>query len=213
MTSRTRHGGWSALLLLAALPGSASAQAIPLEQAETVVAARLQQVLEDAPAGRPVPWRDVASGLSGTIVAAPATFSGRPCRTLRYTVQGGSEPLSVDGERCREPDGQWVAGRFADRIADRIAETPAASPMIRDLQEALRRLAYYRGAVDGVASSTLTRALLAFEHDEQVPPDAEPSPNLLGLADAAIARIPVPGSCTPEQPVPDGLSAACGSTR
>ncbi len=209
MTSRTRHGGWSALLLLAALPGSASAQAIPLEQAETVVATRLQQVLENAPADRPVPWRDEASGLSGTIVAAPATFSGRPCRALRYTVQGGSELLSVEGERCREPGGQWVAGRFADRIA----ETPAANPMIRDLQGALRRLAYYRGAVDGVASSTLTRALLAFEHDEQVLPDAEPSPDLLGLADAAIARIPAAGSCTPEQPVPDGWSAACGSTR
>ena len=208
MTSRRRRWGLG-VLLLAALPCSARAQPVPLEQAEAVVAARLQAVLEDAPPDRPVSWQDQASGLSGTIVASPPTFANRLCRALRYTVQGGSEPLAVEGERCREPDGRWVAGR----VADRIDQAPAASPTIRDLQVALRRLAYYRGAVDGVASSALTRAVLAFEHDEQVPPDAEPGPALLQLADRAIERIPAAGSCTPEEPVPEGMSAACGSTR
>ncbi len=208
MTSRTRRRCGIVLLLLAALPGTARAQAVPLEQAEAVLAPRLQQVLEDAPPDQAVPWQDEASGLSGTVVAGRATFSGRPCRALRYTVQGGSEPLAVEGERCREPDGRWVADR-----ADRVAEVPAAGGLVRELQAALRRLAYYRGTVDGVPSSALARAVLAFEHDEQVPPDAEPSPGLLELATGAIGRIPAAGSCAPEEPVPDGMSAACGSTR
>ncbi len=205
MTSRSR---WGVLLPLALLPGSVQAQEVPLAQAEAVVASWLQEVLENAPANRPVPWRDQASGLSGTIVAGVATFSGRPCRALRYTVQGASEQLAVEGERCREPDGRWVAER-----ADRVAELPAASALVRGLQAALRRLAYYRGAVDGIASSELGRALLAFEHDEQVPPDAEPGPGLLELAEQAVGRIPAAGSCVPDQPVPAGMSAACGSTR
>lgn len=208
MTSRTRRRRWSLLLLLASSP-CARAQEVPPEQAEAVVAPRLQEVLENAPPDRPVPWRDEASGLSGTVVASVATFSGRPCRAVRYTVQGGSRPLAIEGERCREPDGRWVAGRVADRIAD----AAAASPTVRDLQAALHRLAYYRGPTDGLPSAALSRALLAFEHDEQVPPEAEPGPDLLALAYRAIGRIPVDGSCAPEDPVPNGMSAACGSTR
>ncbi len=207
MTSRTRWCRWSLLLLLAS--PSVRAQDVPPEQAEAAVAPRLQEVLENAPPDRPVPWRDEASGLSGIIVASAATFSGRPCRAMRYTVQGASRPLAIQGERCREPDGRWVAGRVADRIDDAAAPSPA----VRDLQAALHRLAYYRGPVDGLPSAALSRALLGFEHDEQVPPEAEPGPDLLALAYRAIGRIPIEGSCAPEDPVPDGMSAACGSTR
>ena len=213
MTSRTRRR-WSLLLLLVSPPGPALAQDVPPEQAEAVVAPRLQDVLENAPPNRPVPWRDEASGLSGTIVAAAATFSGRPCRALRYTVQGASRPLAIEGERCREPDGRWVAGRVSDRIVDAAAASLAApSPAVRDLQAALHRLDYYRGAVDGLASAAMSRALLRFEHDEQVAPEAEPGPDLLALAYRAIGRMPIEGSCEPEDPVPDGMSAACGNTR
>ncbi len=209
MTSRERRHRPSLLLLLLATSLPARAQDVPPEQAEAVVAPWLQTVLENAPPDRPVPWRDGASGLSGTIVASAATFSDRPCRAVRYTVQGGSRPLAVEGERCREPDGRWVTGRVSDRITD----AAPASPAVRDLQAALHRLAYYRGPVDGIASAALSRALLAFEHDEQVAPEAEPDPDLLALAYRAIGRIPVQGSCTPEDPVPDGMSAACGSIR
>ncbi len=220
MTSRTRWRRWSLLLLLlVSSPRPASAQDVPPEQAEAVVASRLQDVLENAPPDRPVPWRDEASGLSGSIVAAAATFSGRLCRALRYTVQGASRPLAIEGERCREPDGRWVAGRVRDRIVDAAAASLAApspaapSPAVRDLQAALHRLDYYRGPVDGVASAALSRALLRFEHDEQVAPEAEAGPDLLALAYRAIGRIPVENSCEPEDPVPDGMSAACGNTR
>lgn len=210
MTNRTRQRGWSLLLLLLVSPfRPALAQDVPPEQAEAVVAPQLQDVLENAPPDRPVPWRDEASGLSGIIVASAATFSGRPCRALRYTVQGASRPLAIEGERCREPDGRWVAGRVSDRVAD----VAAASPAVRDLQAALHRLDYYRGPVDGVASAALSRALLRFEHDEQVAPEAEPGPDLLALSYRAIGRIPIEGSCEPEDPVPSGMSAACGNTR
>ena len=208
MTSRARGRRYLLLLLLLS-PLPASAQDVPPEQAEAVVASRLQEVLENAPPDRPVPWRDEASGLSGVIVAAASTFSGRLCRALRYTVRGASRPVVVEGERCREPDGRWVAGRVSDRMVD----AAAASPAVRDLQAALHRLDYYRGPVDGIASAALSRALLRFEHDEQVAPEAEPGPDLLALAYRAIGRIPMEGSCQPEDPVPDGMSAACGTAR
>ena len=185
MTSRTGRRRCSLLLLLLlSPPWLALAQDVPPEQAEAVVAPRLQDVLENAPPDRPVPWRDEASGLSGIIVVQAATFSGRLCRALRFTVQGASRPLAIEGERCREPDGRWVAGRVSDRVAD----AAAASPAIRDLQAALHRLDYYRGPV-------------------------EPGPDLLTLAYRAIGRIPIENSCEPEDPVPSGMSAACGNTR
>ena len=209
MTSRACRRCLLLLLLLPAFPPSVRAQDVPTGQAEAAVAPHLQEALENALPDRAVPWRDEASGLSGTIMAAAASFSGRPCRALRFTVQGVSRQMAIAGERCREPDGRWVPGRVADRVVD----GPAWNPTVRDLQAALRRLAYYRGAVDGIASPGLSRALLAFEHDEQAAPEAEPGPGLLDLAYRAIGRIPAAGSCTPDQPVPDGMSAACGSTR
>lgn len=180
-----------------------------VQQAQPAVQQRLGDVLEHAPANQAVPWDDEASGLSGVITAAPASFNGRPCRALRYTVRNGSQQVAVEGQRCREPDGAWVAGQ----VADRMVAAPVASPLIRDLQAALRRLAYYDGALDGTATPFFTRALLAFEHDEQVPPEAEPAPGLLELADAAIARIPAAGPCPADMPVADGASVACGSIR
>ena len=180
-----------------------------LQQAQPGLQPRLQQALEQAPADQPVAWRDDASGLGGEIVAARPVFDTRPCRTMRYTVLGGAWPLAVAGQRCREPDGLWVGGRVADSVS--VVQPP--SPLIHDLQAALRRLAYYRGAVDGVAGAGFTAALLAFEHDEQVPPEAEPTPALLDLAGAAIGRIPAGGTCPAGSPAADGTSLACGSIR
>lgn len=216
-----KPAGRTALLLAASLaaPVAASAQeaaradaapteADALRQARTVLEPRLSDVLERAPANQAVPWRDDASGLSGDIVAAPATFDGKPCRALRYTVRGGSKDIAVEGRRCREPDGQWLVGR----VANSVMVSPLASPLIRDLEVALRRLAYYRGSIDGIATMEFARAVLAFEHDEQVPPDAVATAGLLGLAAAATARIPDGGGCGTDQPVP-GVSVACGSVR
>lgn len=197
--------------LLGALlwPVPATAQdAPPLAQAAALVDGRLPSILDAAPPNQPVPWDDAASGLSGSIIAfSPTLGGGRFCRALRYTVLGASQQFAIEGERCRTRSGGWGPGRVPDRLYD----APAASPLIRDLQAALRRLLYYDGPVDGVASDALGAASLRFEHDEQVAPDAEPSPGLLELADAAINRIPPGGSCTPDRTVPDGWSAACGS--
>ena len=204
-----------AMLLLRPAPGLAQDDAVPtdavalLQQAQPGLQPRLQEVLEHAPADRPAAWRDDASGLGGEIIAARPSFDGRPCRAMRYTVLSGARQLVVAGERCREPDGLWVAGP----VADRISVAPLTSALVRDLEAALHRLAYYRGAVDGVASAGFTAALLAFEHDEQAPPEAEPTPALLNLADAAIGRIPTGGTCPAERPMADGTSLACGSIR
>ena len=87
------------------------------------------------------------------------------------------------------------------------------SPLIRDLQLNLRRLAYYQGDADGLRNPDLLRALLAFEHDEQVAPEAEPTPATLQLSNEAIARIRSGGSCEDPGPLPAGTSMACGSIR
>lgn len=87
------------------------------------------------------------------------------------------------------------------------------SPLVRDLQLNLRRLAYYRGDADGVRSPDLLQALLAFERDEQVAPEAEPTPAILQLSNEAIARIRSGGSCEDLGPLPVGTSMACGSIR
>ncbi|MGI4748750.1 MAG: hypothetical protein ACRYGI_16450 [Janthinobacterium lividum] len=88
-----------------------------------------------------------------------------------------------------------------------------ASPLVRDLQLNLRRLAYYRGDADGLRNPDLLRALLAFEHDEQVAPEAEPTPAILQLSNEAIARIRSGGSCEDFGSLPAGTSVACGSIR
>ncbi|MCQ8279431.1 RT0821/Lpp0805 family surface protein [Acetobacteraceae bacterium KSS8] len=186
----------------------AQSQLAPMAQAQQAVSGRLPFILDSVPANTPVPWDDPGSGLSGTIVPfAPELGGGRFCRPLRYTVEGASQRFAVEGERCRLPGGGWGPGR----VADHLYEAPEASPLIRDTQAALKRLLYYDGAVDGVASDALSSAILRFERDEQVAQDPQPSSGLLELADAAINRIPAAGSCTPAQPVPDGWSAACGS--
>lgn len=206
-----RTGALATAILLLPLGGRAQ-EGDPdglLLRAQPALEPALQAALEQAAPNRPVPWDDPATGLGGEIVAAPATFDGRPCRAVRWTVQDGARRVAAEGERCREPDGRWVGGR----VADSVLAAPAASPLIRDLQAALHRLAYYDGAVDGVASATLATAILAFEHDERVPPDSEPTPGLLEMADAAIGRIPGPGTCDAGVPVPAGRSVACGSIR
>lgn len=87
------------------------------------------------------------------------------------------------------------------------------NPLIRDLQLNLRRLAYCRGNADGLRSPDLLQALLAFERDEQVAPEAEPTPAILQLSYEAIARIRSGGSCEDVGPPPAGVSVACGSIR
>lgn len=184
------------------------AQALLL-QAEPLLEPVLQGTLEHAAPNVSVPWSDEASGLSGAIVAAPVTFDGRPCRAVRYTASSGARQVAVEGQRCLGRDGRWTRGR----VADAVMLAPVASPLVRDVQAALRRLAYFDGAVDGVASAGLGRAILAFEHDEQAPPEAEPTPGLLELADAAIARIPPAGRCDAEPAPAEGVAVACGSIR
>lgn len=93
-----------------------------------------------------------------------------------------------------------------------MARAQVDDALVRDLQSDLGRLDYYRGAVDGLDSDALGRALLSFERDEQLAPEAEPTPRLLELTHDAVARIPGPGSC-PADSAPAGLSIACGSIR
>ena len=168
----------------------------------------LRAVLDDRAANQPVPWHDEASGLSGTVAAAPPA-ARTPCRAIRVTVRDGVRQLALEGERCRSPGGDWGLGR----VADAISVDPEASPLVRDLEVALHRLDYYLGAIDGIASGDFIRALLVFEHDEGVAPTPRPDPALLDLADAAIGRIPAAGACPTSRPVPAHASVACGSVR
>ncbi len=221
MTSRPDPSGIAALILatlgLAWPAGRAGAQPSPsaaeaatlLGQVMPSLQPTLAAVLDRDPANQPMPWRDDASGLSGTVAAGPSTRAGGPCRTIRVTVRGGARELALDGQRCRGADGRWGPGR----VADTVALAAEASPLVRDLQVALHRLEYYPGAIDGIASDGFTRALLLFERDEGVPPTPRPDPALLDLADAAIGRIPGSGDCPAPRPLSDRAALACGSIR
>ena len=92
-------------------------------------------------------------------------------------------------------------------------DQPQPSPLVYDLQLNLHRLGYYDGDADGLHSDGLLRALLAFERDEQVAPEAEPKPGLLQLSNAAISRIPSGGECPDAGAAAPGTSVACGSIR
>ena len=206
-----------ALLLLCLLAHPAHAQPMPttaeattlLQQVMPSLQPALRAVLDQPFANQPTPWKDDASGLSGAIIAAAPLRDGGLCRRVRVTVRDGTRQLAVEGQRCRMPDGDWGLGH----VVDTVTLAPEGSPLIRDLEVALHRLDYYPGAVDGVASEAFIRALLAFEHDEQVPPVQQPDPALLDLADAAIGRIPAAGICQAPRPIRAGASLACGSIR
>ena len=88
-----------------------------------------------------------------------------------------------------------------------------ADQLVHDLQLNLHRLGYYDGPPDGLHSDALLQALLAFERDEQVAPEAEPTPVLLQLSNAAISRIPSGGTCPDADAAAPGISVACGSIR
>ncbi len=180
-----------------------------LQQVMPALQPTLRTVLDRDAANQPLPWSDDASGLSGTVTAAPPLRGDGLCRAIRVTVRDGGRQLALEGQRCRRGEGGWGPGH----VADAVSLAPEASPLIRDLQVALHRLEYYPGAIDGVAGDNFTRALLAFERDEQVPPVPQPQPALLDLADAAIGRIPAPGDCQPPHPIPDRASLACGRIR
>ena len=92
-------------------------------------------------------------------------------------------------------------------------DEPRPEPLIYDLQLNLQRLGYFGGTADGLHSDGLLRALLAFERDEQVSPEAEPTPELLRLSSAAISRIPSGGECADAGAAVPGTSVACGSIR
>lgn len=100
---------------------------------------------------------------------------------------------------ARQPDDDAAAFGLPDTLTIAVQ---------RDLQ----RLAYYRGDIDGAGSPGLQQALLAFERDEGAAPDAEPTPALLALTRAAVARIPAGGSCADTASSP-GVGVACGSIR
>ncbi len=222
MTSRSGREIRPVVALLAvaglAVPGYAQPAPTPAETATLLrqvmpaLQPTLRAVLDRDAANQPTPWSDDASGLSGTVTAAPATRGGGFCRAIRVTVRDGVRQLALEGQRCRGQDG-WGPGH----VADAVSVAPEASPLIRDLQVALHRLEYYPGAIDGIASDGFTQALLAFERDERVPPAAgaalDASSALLDLADAAIGRIPAAGDCQPPHPIPDRAALACGRIR
>jgi surface antigen len=68
------------------------------------------QVLETAPVGHPVVWRNPDSGTYGQVVATrtyqiPQT--GQYCREYQQTVVVGGQEQQAYGKACRQPDGTW----------------------------------------------------------------------------------------------------------
>jgi surface antigen len=79
---------------------------------EDLDAARAAQyrALEFGRAGRPVAWRNEASGRSGEVVAGPgATVNALDCRDYNHTIRLDGGRRTVRGTACRRPDGTWRA--------------------------------------------------------------------------------------------------------
>ena len=66
-------------------------------------------LLETAPSGATVPWRDPDRGQSGTITPMRTyqTASGQYCREYQQTAIIGGEAHRAYGTACRQPDGSW----------------------------------------------------------------------------------------------------------
>lgn len=69
----------------------------------------LHDVLEAAASGRPVRWKEEASGLQVEAVVR-LTFEashGGYCREYLVTAEGAGQRQSVSGVACRSPEGDW----------------------------------------------------------------------------------------------------------
>jgi surface antigen len=66
------------------------------------------RALEYGRTGRPVAWRNEASGHSGEVVAGPgATVNALDCRDYSHTVRLDGRRRTVRGTACRQPNGTW----------------------------------------------------------------------------------------------------------
>ena len=68
------------------------------------------QVLETAPVGPPVVWRNPDSGTYGQVVATRTSQipqTGPDVREYQQTVAGGGQEQQAYGTACRQPDGSW----------------------------------------------------------------------------------------------------------
>ncbi|MCQ8241272.1 hypothetical protein [Rhizosaccharibacter radicis] len=191
--------GLAAVTILGAPPARASEAAgndgvvALIQDAQPFLLPALGDALERGD-GRPANWSSPDRRLTGTVAAdASADPSDPSCRGFRYVIHAPEQSVAVAGERCRTFDRRWVPGPAADRasiLAD--ADDPAAP-----LAAALRRLRYLPDGDAGIVPTDdrMRRALLAFEHDEQLPPEAAPTEALLSAARRAVARIPSAGTC------------------
>jgi hypothetical protein len=197
--------GWWALLAPRD-PAAAQDAAALVRDAEPFVLPRLGTALSLPPGSPALPWQSDGGELSGTIgTAAAPDLDGLPCRRFRYTIKAASGAVAVDGTRCLAADNRWLPTAGADR-----AVLAAQSGGVRQALAAnLKRLRYL--GVDA-RPGDLSRALLAFEHDESLPPEALPTDGLLRATGRALARIPPPGAGCADAPPGDG-GLACGQAR
>lgn len=66
------------------------------------------EALEYGRAGRPIEWRNDASGNRGQIVVGPTYEVNRlDCRIYTHTVTIEGRARVAKGTACREPDGDW----------------------------------------------------------------------------------------------------------
>ena len=68
-----------------------------------------RRALENAPAGKTLPWKNPESGNYGSIT--PSNYyqssNGQYCREYNQTIVIGGKKQSGHGTACREPDGTW----------------------------------------------------------------------------------------------------------
>ncbi|WP_131781805.1 RT0821/Lpp0805 family surface protein [Legionella gresilensis] len=69
----------------------------------------MQRVLETAPTGRPVTWRNPDSGNRYTVKTTRTYYSNnqQPCREYTTRAIIGGKSQEIYGKACRQADGSW----------------------------------------------------------------------------------------------------------
>jgi surface antigen len=102
---RTGTGETDAITLTAYTTAEPS---LPADAVRTRAAVR-QTALESVPSGEAMPWRDGASGISGTVRPVSTMRSARRgwCRVLEEAIEANAHRYHIERVACRKRDGRW----------------------------------------------------------------------------------------------------------
>ena len=143
--------------------------------------------------------------------------NGRPCWMFRRSYGRPGNVMTLEGRACSTPDGLWEIvdeGPAAPAAATAAAPAPAPAPVaslgfppvrdqatVRETQQALAALGYDPGPADGLYGRRTGSAISAYQRDNGLYADGQPSAELLSHLRATVgSRAPAPAQTA--APVP-----------